>query len=144
MTKEGNEKISLKAFSGKPKEEYEQTQCLYLHFWISDWLSLGRTSKTINPAPARASAPPAHCAEPQPGWLWKSRTGRLHNPSGQPVPVFNHPYSQTAFSDVQVSLPTSLSVPITSSSVTGHCWEKSDCFLCTIPSDTHNPEVSFL
>ena len=40
--------------------------------------------------------------------------GRLHNLSGQPVPVLTHPHSKTVFPDVQMEPPVFQLVPIAS------------------------------
>ena len=46
---------------------------------------------------------------------------RLHNLSGQPVPVLGHPHSKRVFPDVQREPPVFQCVSIGSGPVTGHC-----------------------
>ena len=46
--------------------------------------------------------------------------GRLHDLSGQPVPVLGHPHSEKVFPDVQSEPPGFQFVPIASGPVTGH------------------------
>ena len=45
--------------------------------------------------------------------------GRLHNPSGQPLPALSHPHRKKVFPDVQLC-PAFQFVPIASSPVTRH------------------------
>ena len=45
---------------------------------------------------------------------------RLHNLSGQPVPLLSHPLRKKVFASTQTEPPVSQSVPIASGSVTGH------------------------
>ena len=45
---------------------------------------------------------------------------RLHNLSGQPVPVLGHPHSEKVFPDAQREPPVFQCVPIVSGPVTGH------------------------
>jgi len=50
-----------------------------------------------------------------------SREGRrLHNQSGQPVPVLCHPHSKKVLPRVCMELPVLQSVPVAPSSVAGH------------------------
>ena len=46
--------------------------------------------------------------------------GRLHNLSGQPVPVLSNPHSKKVFPDVQTGPPVFQFVPIASGPVSGH------------------------
>jgi len=45
---------------------------------------------------------------------------RIHNPSGQPVPVFCHPQSEEVLPHVQLQLPLLQFVPTAPCPVTGH------------------------
>lgn len=54
-------------------------------------------------------------------WGW-----RLHDSSGQPVPVLSHPHSEKAFPYAEKETPVFQFVPIASGPVTGHCWKNLD------------------
>ena len=45
---------------------------------------------------------------------------RIHNPSGQPVPVLCHPQSKKVFPRLQTELPKLQFVPVAPCPVTGH------------------------
>lgn len=49
--------------------------------------------------------------------------GRLHNPTGQPVPELSHLHSEKAFPDSQTEPPMLQLVPIVSCPVTEHHWK---------------------
>ena len=57
---------------------------------------------------------------------------RLHNPSGQPVPVLRHPQSKEVLPHVQMELPMLQFVPISPCPVTGHHWKESGLILLTL------------
>jgi len=54
---------------------------------------------------------------------------RLHNISGQPVPVLGHPHSEKVFPDVQRQPPVFQFVPVASCLVTRHHWKESGSVL---------------
>ena len=56
---------------------------------------------------------------------------RLHNLSGQPVPVLHHPQSEEVLPHVQTELPMLQFVPIAPCPVAGHHWKESGPILLT-------------
>ena len=56
---------------------------------------------------------------------------RLHNPSGQPLPLLHHPQSEEVLTHVQTELPLLQSVPIAPCPVAGHHCKESGPILLT-------------
>jgi len=56
---------------------------------------------------------------------------RIHNTSGQPVPVLCHPQSNEVLPRVQMELPVLQFVPIVPCPVAGHHWKESGSILLT-------------
>ena len=61
---------------------------------------------------------------------------RLHNLTGQPVPVLRHPQREEVVPHVQLELPLLQFVPVAPCPVAGHHWKESSPILLT-PSTYH-------
>lgn len=61
---------------------------------------------------------------------------RLHNISGQPMPMLGHPINKTQLPDVQSEPLVFQCAPVASCPVTGHHGERPSSSLCTLPSHT--------
>ena len=85
-----------------------------------------------HPASALAGSARAACPGQCPGCFGRSPR-RLHNLSGQPVPVLHHPHSTEVLPGVLKEPPILQFVPIAPCPGTGHHWKESD-FILIVPS----------
>ena len=83
---------------------------------ITEWLDLWRS---CSPKPLLKQGHPEPVAQDRVQTAFEYIQGwRLHNLSGQPVPVLCHPQSEAVFPDVQREPPVLQLLPITSGPVT--------------------------
>ena len=63
---------------------------------------------------------------------------RLHNPSGQPVPVLRHPQREEVLPHVPMELPLLQFVPVAPCPVAGHHWKESGRILLSTAASKYS------